>query len=86
MAEESTIYVLVGNKSDLPNKEVPSESILQFCEENHLTFYETSALDGNGIQELFLFVAQQIENNPLSSSADLSQKFSDIIHSRKNCC
>ena len=52
---KNVLIYLIGNKSDLEDKrEIPFEQGQQFAEENNLTFYETSALNGNNIEEIFV--------------------------------
>ena len=54
-ASKNVYKLLIGNKSDLEDKrEIPFEQGQQFAEENNLTFYETSALNGNNIEEIFV--------------------------------
>ena len=46
---------LIGNKSDLKDKrQVTEEEGKNFAEENNLKFYETSALNGTNIEEIFV--------------------------------
>ena len=52
---------LIGNKIDLENKrEVSYEEGKNFAEENDLLFFETSAKEGNNIQEIFVQSATNI--------------------------
>ena len=52
---KSVLIYLIGNKSDLENKrQVTIEEGKQFADENNLKFYETSALNGNNIEEIFV--------------------------------
>ena len=52
---------LIGNKIDLENKrEVSYEEGKNFAEENELLFFETSAKEGNNIQEIFVQSATNI--------------------------
>ena len=58
------IFVLVGNKSDLEeNRKVKTDDAQEFAEKNNMLFYETSALNGNNIQELFNQTAKKILDN-----------------------
>ena len=53
--------VIVGNKSDLEQKrEVSQEEGRAFSEENNVAFFETSALNGEGINEVFQFCVKEI--------------------------
>lgn len=46
--------MLVGNKSDLSEKRaIKTEDAAKFAEENNLAYIETSAYDGNNVEEAF---------------------------------
>ena len=52
---KSVLIYLIGNKNDLEDKrQVTTEEGKQFADENNLKFYETSALNGNNIEEIFV--------------------------------
>ena len=59
-----TIFmVLVGNKSDLQDKrQVNYEEGQELAERFQMLFFETSAKDGNNVEEIFLKSADEIEN------------------------
>jgi small GTP-binding protein len=44
------LIVIIANKSDLPTREVEIESVAQFCRERELTYFLTSALTGENIE------------------------------------
>ena len=53
--KEEVIFGLVGNKSDLDyNRKVTKEEAELYAKEHNYIFQEVSALNGEGIQELFL--------------------------------
>ena len=53
--KEEVIFALVGNKSDLDyNRKVIKEEAELYAKEHNYIFQEVSALNGEGIQELFL--------------------------------
>ena len=55
MCYKNILIYLIGNKTDLEDKrQVPKESAKKFAEENNLVFYETSALNGSNIEEIFV--------------------------------
>ena len=45
--------LLVGNKIDLPNREVTNEEGFNFAKERNMKYFETSAKTGFGIREAF---------------------------------
>ncbi|KAK7197416.1 ras-related protein rab-14 [Novymonas esmeraldas] len=56
-----TVYILVGNKSDLEaEREVSYEEAAQFAAEHNLLFVECSALSGNNVEDAFLSTARRI--------------------------
>jgi len=57
--ENEFIFVVLGNKCDLENREVDSDTATQFCQKKGLKFYETSALNGHNVQDAFEFIAQK---------------------------
>ena len=61
MCYKNILICLIGNKIDLENKrEVSYEEGKNFAEENDLIFFETSAKEGNNIQEIFVQSATNI--------------------------
>ena len=64
-AEKGCIIALIGNKLDLVEKngkkrEVSKEEAQSYAEDNHMLFYETSALNGNNISDIFEELMQRI--------------------------
>ncbi len=51
--KESTKIILVGNKSDLPNRKISSVDALQFANAKNMKYIETSAKKGINIHNLF---------------------------------
>lgn len=45
--------MLLGNKSDLQNRDVKQEAIEEFTQKNNLLYLETSALSGQNVEEAF---------------------------------
>lgn len=59
-ASEDVVKILVANKTDLPNRTVSSEMGEQLAHQHNLAYFETSALQGTNISELFYDVAKKI--------------------------
>lgn len=57
--------ILVGNKIDLPNKVVNTEDGQNLAKKYRANFYEISALSGNGIDEIFENITNEIYNYKL---------------------
>ena len=52
---KEVIFALVGNKCDLDyNRKVKSEQAQKYADEHNFIFQEVSAMNGDGIQELFM--------------------------------
>jgi small GTP-binding protein len=59
-ASEDVVKILVANKIDLPNRVVGTEAGQSLAHEYGLTYFETSAMTGTNINELFYDAASQI--------------------------
>jgi len=61
LASPEIVTILVGNKIDLEkDREVTYLEASRFAQENDLMFLETSALTGEGVEEVFLKCARSI--------------------------
>jgi len=60
--------ILVGNKIDLPTREVPSAKGQEFAQKHGISFIETSAIDtvGTGVNATFLQLVKQIHHSKSS--------------------
>jgi GTPase SAR1 family protein len=91
---------LIGNKIDLEEqREVSYEEGKNFAEENNLLFFETSAKDGNNIQEIFLesatLLVDKIENREIKleesdNGIKINNSYEDEdmvkLKNKKRCC
>ncbi|KAI9699374.1 MAG: hypothetical protein M1836_002985 [Candelina mexicana] len=92
IAEEGIIVILVGNKSDLAptsltasnqqttnKREVTEQEAKEWCEKNGvLTYVETSAKSGTGVERAFLEVAERIYQNIEAGKYDLNDRRSGV--------
>ena len=66
----NTHIILVGNKDDLKNRKVTEEEGKELAEKYDLKFFETSALNGHNIEEVFIdayvTIADKIKNGKIN--------------------
>ena len=98
---KNVLIYLIGNKSDLEDKrQVTYEEGKQYADENNLVFFETSALNGNNIEEIFIQSANDLVNklesgefnNDLSNSGIKVFQYPNkgiedkVLNKKKGCC
>ena len=72
-APNSALLVLIGNKSDLEEKRVISKDKgKNLAEENDMIFFETSALNGNGIENAFKKCIEAVDKKIRNGDYNLS--------------
>ena len=73
LAPKTVQLVLIGNKSDLEDKRVISyERGQNLASENNMLFFETSALNGKGVEEAFKKSIELVDQKIRSGFYDLS--------------
>jgi len=100
-ADRNIVIMLVGNKSDLKHlREVSTEEATEFAQKNGLLFMETSALDGDKVEDAFQQLittiyhltsrppvdsgATNVAPQPSGEKIDLHQK-NDQAEEQKGC-
>ena len=89
IAEEGIVVVLVGNKSDLADasisgegenrRQVTKQEAEDWCKANGvMTYVETSAKSGAGVERAFLEVAERIYQNIEAGKYDLNDRRSGV--------
>eukprot|EP00656_Telonema_subtile_P032242 TRINITY_DN3534_c0_g1_i2.p1 TRINITY_DN3534_c0_g1~~TRINITY_DN3534_c0_g1_i2.p1 ORF type:complete len:266 (+),score=38.39 TRINITY_DN3534_c0_g1_i2:167-964(+) len=58
--DPTMVIVLAANKSDLGDPRAFMKEVRQYCKQEDLLVFETSAKTGDGVQELFCEVASQV--------------------------
>jgi small GTP-binding protein len=69
-ASESVIKLLVGNKSDLPNRVVEKERAEEFARTMGCEFLETSARTAENVEVSFMTIAKQIKDTYKSTQLE----------------
>ena len=73
---EGTIFVICGNKLDLKNKRViNNKDINDFIQKNNLIYVECSALNGEGIKDLFNIIAKNLGESNFAKSEYITIDF-----------
>ena len=100
MCYKNILICLIGNKLDLEDKrEVSYEEGKNFAEENNLLFFETSAKEGNNIQEIFFESASvilnkinngeiklEISNNGIKINNSKDDEENNKRNNQRKCC
>lgn len=104
LSEKADLYTLViyliGNKSDLPNRQVTYEEGKKFADENNMKFFETSALvEDKKISDMFDNLVNDLfeknfnekdEDTPISNikiSKEINEEADRVNKkNKKNCC
>ena len=87
----NAIVCICGNKIDLENRIISTESAKELANNLNLSYYETSAATGEGVDKMFLELSLQILSNnkelahPMheESTVQLSE---DTHKSKEGCC
>ena len=98
---KNVLIYLVGNKSDLTDKrQVTYDEGKKYADENGLAFFETSALTGHNIEDIFINSATELVNklesgefkNDLSNTGIKILQFPNkgvenkMMNKNKKCC
>ena len=66
--EQQVVVMLVGNKCDLPNREVTYEEASQFAQSKGFSYIEVSAKTGQNVKNVFSMVVTEIHRKLTSGS------------------
>ena len=98
---KNVLIYLIGNKSDLEDiRQVTYEEGKNYADENNLVFFETSALNGNNLEDIFIQSATDLVNklesgelnNELSNSGIKIFQYPNkgieekMLNKKKGCC
>ena len=85
------IIFLVGNKIDLNNREVTNEEAVSYASMKNIKYFETSALTGFGIKEVFKQLYQDIYDLFKASRPNMENNNNIVLGKgqktkKKKCC
>ena len=64
-------FIIIANKIDLEEqRKVPTEDGKKFASDNHLPYFETSAITGQGVKDAFLGLIQRVYNKNKNNKSD----------------
>ena len=79
---QKSSIIIVGNKCDLEEKrQVSKDDAEKFCNNNNISFLETSALNSINVKEAFLCVARGL----LKITFPEKYKDGNLSNNKKNC-
>ena len=70
--------IIIGNKIDLPEREVSKDEGKNFAREEKMEYFETSAKSGDGIDESIKCLAYKVINKSNNNSKDKKEKNLEI--------
>lgn len=62
LSTPNAVILLVGNKADLPDRQITDSEAQGYAQRHALEYLETSALDGTNINEVFVRLARSIND------------------------
>jgi small GTP-binding protein len=87
LCDPSAVVILIGNKSDLASGRVITMiEAEQYAQHQHLTYLETSALNGANVREAFLRVATAIYRKGAKGGAKAQQTANAPAPTKGGCC
>ena len=85
LAPKTVQLILIGNKSDLEeNRVITKERGEELARENRMLFFETSALNGNGVEEAFQKSIELVDQKIRSGFYDLNNSSNQGIKKLNN--
>lgn len=87
-------FLLLGNKCDINQREVPTHIAEQFAEKNDMWYLETSAKNSENVGKLFQTIAEELTVKARESTIGISNNGQDpylngnqqTIPVKTNCC
>ena len=77
---------VIGNKIDLPKREVNKDIAEDFAQKNGFQYYETSAKTGEGIDSAIKELARRVMNNGGKKNGKDNMRLSQVENNSSKCC
>lgn len=74
--DENVELMLIGNKSDAPEREVQEQEARAYAEKNKMIYYETSAKEGTNVEKAFVELATKVHHKVKSDHQKQEQEYS----------
>lgn len=85
VGNDSNVLVLLGNKcDDNENRKISKEQGEEIAKMYNIPFFETSAKENSNINEVFIFIANQIHKKPLAKNNNTA--IDKKKKKKKKCC
>ena len=78
--------VLLGNKCDVEERAITKENGQEMADSLKVSYYETSALNGTGINEAFEGLTKEILKKKNANSDGRRISLDSTIPKKKKCC
>lgn len=90
---DTYMILIVGNKNDLPNRKISYEEAAKYANSNDVTYMESSAQSGDGVENCFYFLAEKVLSNR-KTAPEFTTETIDIAQQpqttpeekKKGCC
>lgn len=76
--------IVVGSKIDVIQDESLREELKEFCKENNIEYFEISAVTGEGVEDLMVYLSNELEKLPRESLITIDEDEYDEISLDEN--
>jgi len=68
------IMILIGTKSDLPDRQVTFKEATELAEHLQIPYFEVSAKTGNNMEEVIIYLSSMLTSQPYEPAKEIPQK------------